>query len=56
MYSQKTAGDEQNLSQYKRAIHHRESKTEIQTVLTAALKDYCNYERRSANRDCEWLI
>lgn len=56
MYSQKTAGDEENSSQYKHAIHHRESKTEIQTVLTAALNDYCNYERRSAHRDCEWLI
>lgn len=25
-------------------------------VPTAAPKDSCNYERRSVNRDCEWLL
>lgn len=56
IYSQKTAGDEENTSQYKLAIHHLESKAETQAALTTVLKDYCNYEMRSGNRDFEWLI
>lgn len=56
MYGQKTAEEEQNSIQSKYVVHHHESKEETPVVLTEAPKDYCNYERRSVNRDCEWLL
>ncbi|KAG5193788.1 hypothetical protein MJG53_019847 [Ovis ammon polii x Ovis aries] len=56
MEIKQTAGDEQNSSQSKHVVHHHESKEETPVVLTAAPKDSCNYERRSVNRDCEWLL